>query len=298
MLNSKSVGNKIALARKKLNLSQAELAQQVAISSQAVGKWERGESMPDITTLNRLAEIMGVDLNYFSDSFQSVDLEARSLESISNEAVEPPSSNRRKKLSWNMSESNWLNVDFSGLKNLQEKFSSSNVQNCKFIGSDLSGLLLRNNNFDACDFSKSKIVSSQIQKSNFYNVLFNSCLLHETEFSFSFINGCDFTDADFTGVVIKLGGFEKNTIANAVFNSTSFIDTNIRDIVFEGTVEDCCFEKCTFSKVTFQNSKLINTFFKYNDLKRVQFINCQADRMTYELLKNGKANLTGLTVID
>ena len=70
MLNSKSLGNKIATARKKINLSQADLAQQVSISSQAVGKWERGESMPDITTLNRLADIFGVDLNYFSDSAQ------------------------------------------------------------------------------------------------------------------------------------------------------------------------------------------------------------------------------------
>lgn len=298
MLNSKSIGNKIALARKKLNLSQAELAQQVAISSQAVGKWERGESMPDITTLNRLAEIMGVDLNYFSDSFQSGDTETRSLEPLNKEAVEPLPTNKKKKLSWNMSESNWLNVDFSGLKNLQEKFSSSNVENCKFIGSDLSGLLLRNNNFEACNFSDSKIIGSQIQKSNISNCSFNNCLLNETEFSGSFVYGCNFTAADFSGMIIKLGGFEKNIIANAVWNGTSFIDTNIRDIVFEGTIEDCCFEKCTFSKVTFQNSKFINTFFKYNDLKRIQFINCQADRMTYELLKNGKANLTGLTVID
>lgn len=65
MLNSKSIGNKIAEARKKINLSQTQLAQQVSISPQAVGKWEPGESMPAITTLNRLAEILGVDLNYF-----------------------------------------------------------------------------------------------------------------------------------------------------------------------------------------------------------------------------------------
>ena len=71
MLNSKSIGNKIAEARKNSNLSQAELAQQVSISPQAVGKWERGESMPDITTLHRLAEIFGVDLNYFSEIFKS-----------------------------------------------------------------------------------------------------------------------------------------------------------------------------------------------------------------------------------
>jgi len=37
------------------------------------------------------------------------------------------------------------------LKNLQEKFSSSNIKNCRFIASDLSGLLLKNNNFDSYD---------------------------------------------------------------------------------------------------------------------------------------------------
>src|SRR5690606_22015691 len=73
MLHSNLIGNKIATARKKANLSQSELAQQIAISPQAVGKWERGESMPDITTLNSLAIIFGVDLNYFSETFEATD---------------------------------------------------------------------------------------------------------------------------------------------------------------------------------------------------------------------------------
>ena len=63
-METKMIGSKIAEARKKINISQAKLAQRLFISSQAVGKWERGESMPDIITLNRLAEILGVDLFY------------------------------------------------------------------------------------------------------------------------------------------------------------------------------------------------------------------------------------------
>ena len=78
MLNTKMIGNKITEARKKINISQAQLAQRLFISSQAVGKWERGESMPDITTFNRLAEILGVDLNYFSENFQSEATESAS----------------------------------------------------------------------------------------------------------------------------------------------------------------------------------------------------------------------------
>jgi hypothetical protein len=48
--------------------------------------------------------------------------------------------------------------------------------------------------------------------------------------------------------------------------------------------------------VTFKNATIVNTFFKGKKLKGIQFIDCQADRITYEFLKNGKADLTGLTL--
>lgn len=293
MLNSKSIGNKIAEARKKNNLSQSELAQQVAISAQAVGKWERGESMPDISTLNRLAEILGVDLNYFSDSFQSVE----TIEANTEKPLQPIIDKPKKSPGWNMSESNWENLDFSGLKNLQEKFSSSNIKNCKFIGSDLSELLLKGNNIDGCDFSGSEIINSTFQRSNIANNSFKNCSLKNTEFTGSFITGCDFTNADLTDVVIKSGGFEKSIVTDTIWNRTSFIAIRIANVIFEGNIDDCVFERCSFSKVTFQNATLTNTFFKYNVLKRIVFINCRADRMTYELLKHGKADLTEIALI-
>ena len=193
MLTTMMIGNKIAEARKKINISQAQLAQRLFISSQAVGKWERGESMPDIITFNRLAEILGVDLNYFSESFQSAATEIAPVESLVKQSAELPSGKQKKKLSWDMSRGNWVDADFSGLKNLHEKFSSSNMQRCMFIGSDMSGLLLKSNNVDSCDFSGSDISSSHIQSSNLVNNLFKDCSLKETEFSGSNINGCDFS---------------------------------------------------------------------------------------------------------
>jgi uncharacterized protein YjbI with pentapeptide repeats len=181
------------------------------------------------------------------------------------------------------------------------------MQHCLLVGSDMSGLLLKSSNIDSCDFSGSDFSGSHIQNSNLANNLFKECSLKETEFSESYIYGCDFTGADFTGVVIKSGGFtgvvvksgglEKNTIANVVWNRTSFIDTQIADIVFAGTLEDCYFENCAFTRVTFRSATLINTFFKNKSLKRIRFIDCQADRMTYEFLKNGKADLTGITLL-
>ena len=307
-METKKIGKKIVEARKKINISQSELAQRLFISSQAVGKWERGESMPDIITFNRLAEILGVDLNYFSENFQSVASDIASNESLVKRSTELSSAKQKNMLSWDMSHGNWADGDFSGLKNLHDKFSSSNMQRCKFIGSDMSGLLLKSNNVDSCDFSGSDFSSSHIQNSNLANNIFKDCSLKETKFSESYIYGCDFTGADFTGVVIKSGGFagvmvksvdfEKNTITKAVWNRTSFIETHIADIVFAGTLEDCYFENCSFTRVTFQNATLFNTFFKNNEkLKRIRFIDCNADRMTYEFLKQGNADLTGITML-
>lgn len=298
MLNSKSIGNKIAAARKKTYLSQAELAQQVAISPQAVGKWERGESTPDIITLNRLAEIFSVDLNYFSDGSTSADMEEPTFEPEGKHPTEFQPSRQKKKHGWNMSGGNWAGADFSGLKNLAEKLSASNMQRCLVINSDLSNLLLKGNNIDRCDFSNSHISNCQVQGSNFAHSQFRDCSFKDTEFWGSFLYGCDFNGANFTGAMVKSGGFEKNKIANAVWNQTSFIDTHLVDLAFEGTLENCAFENCAMTRVTFQKSVLVNTFFKYNhNLKRVKFIDCKADRMTFELLKIGKADLSGITVL-
>jgi len=121
--------------------------------------------------------------------------------------------------------------------------------------------------------------------------------MKETEFSQTYITGCDFTGADFTGVIIKSGGFAKNTILDAIWNCTSFIDSHIEDVIFTGPIQDCSFENCSFTRLIFKNATILNTFFKNKSLKKVQFIDCQADRMTYEFLKNGKTNLTGIILL-
>lgn len=296
MLSTKIIGNKITEARKKTNISQAQLAEQLFISSQAVGKWERGESLPDIITLNRLAEILGVDLNYFSEDFPS----AVNGERPFTEKNDSPAKADKpgKKLNWDMSRGSWADADFSGLKNLHEKFSSSHMKNCKFIDSDLSELLLSGNHITSCDFSGSDISKSRIEGSYMTSDLFRECLLKETEFTGSYISGCDLSNADLSNVKFKSGGFEKNTIENTLWNQTSFSGMYIADVVFNGIIEDCYFENCAFKRVTFQDAVLTNTFFKNRSLKQIKFVNCQADRMTYEFLKNGKANLSGITLVN
>jgi len=60
------IGIRIAEGRKKIGLSQAQFAAKLNVSPQAVGKWERSESLPDIFTLGKIGEVIGTtDINYF-----------------------------------------------------------------------------------------------------------------------------------------------------------------------------------------------------------------------------------------
>jgi len=303
-MDTKIIGGKIAAARKKINCSQAQLAEQLFISPQAVGKWERGESVPDIITMSRLAEILRVDLNYFSETFSSGPTEAETAAWEDRDPVPAETDrdqaspvSRHKKRSWDMSRANWVDADFSGLSNLHEKFSASNMQRCRFIGSDLSGLLLKGNHIVHCDFSEADLSGSHFQSSHLANDQFNNCSLKEAGFSGCHIQGSDFSGADFTGTTFKLSSCQKNILTNARFNQTSFIGSDISDIVFNGRLEDCYFENCAFSRVTFRDATLVNTFFKGRSLKKIRFADCQADRLTYEFLKNGKADLKGVTLL-
>ena len=58
-----SFGERFARLRKQKGLTQEELAQKIGLSGQAVSKWENDASMPDISLLVELSEILGVSLD-------------------------------------------------------------------------------------------------------------------------------------------------------------------------------------------------------------------------------------------
>jgi len=58
MFNQK-VGAYIMILRKARKYTQQGLAENLGVSHQAVSNWERGESMPDISILPKLAALLG-----------------------------------------------------------------------------------------------------------------------------------------------------------------------------------------------------------------------------------------------
>lgn len=57
------IGMNIATLRKRNNMTQEEVAEQLSVSRQTLAKWERGESEPDIGSCVALAEIFQVSLD-------------------------------------------------------------------------------------------------------------------------------------------------------------------------------------------------------------------------------------------
>lgn len=58
------IARNITDLRVSQKMTQLELAEQLNYSDKSVSKWERGDSMPDVSVLVELAEIFGVTLDY------------------------------------------------------------------------------------------------------------------------------------------------------------------------------------------------------------------------------------------
>lgn len=61
-INKKDFGEFVSRKRKEKNMTQKDIAEKLYVSVQAVSKWERGQSLPDISLLMPLAKILDVNL--------------------------------------------------------------------------------------------------------------------------------------------------------------------------------------------------------------------------------------------
>ena len=58
------IGSKIMTLRKKLNLSQSELAKKVEVSRTIIGNYERNENTPSVDILLKIAKTFDVSVDY------------------------------------------------------------------------------------------------------------------------------------------------------------------------------------------------------------------------------------------
>ena len=65
MINRLQTGNFLAQLRRERGLTQAELAEKLNYSDKSISKWERGDGMPDLLVLCKLADLYDVPLDAF-----------------------------------------------------------------------------------------------------------------------------------------------------------------------------------------------------------------------------------------
>jgi transcriptional regulator with XRE-family HTH domain len=58
-----TLGNRIVHHRKRLGLTQDQLAEKLGVTAQAVSKWENDQSCPDIAMLPKLAALFGISID-------------------------------------------------------------------------------------------------------------------------------------------------------------------------------------------------------------------------------------------
>jgi len=62
MINYKSIGRRIAFYRKRAQMTQCQLSEQLGISESYVSQIECGATHPSLTRLSQIADILGVDI--------------------------------------------------------------------------------------------------------------------------------------------------------------------------------------------------------------------------------------------
>lgn len=59
-MSDKNVGDLISTLRKEKGMTQSDLASKMHVTDKAVSKWERNLSYPDVNSISKLAEILGI----------------------------------------------------------------------------------------------------------------------------------------------------------------------------------------------------------------------------------------------
>lgn len=81
-------GKFIAENRKSLGMTQEELAQKLFVTNKAVSKWEKGQSFPDISLFEPLAEALGVSVaELFAGEKEEKDVSVKAVLELSKSVV-------------------------------------------------------------------------------------------------------------------------------------------------------------------------------------------------------------------
>ena len=66
-MNQEKIGKFIASCRKEKNMTQEQLAEKIGVTYKSISRWENGKTMPDLSMIPILAEILDVEMSELLD---------------------------------------------------------------------------------------------------------------------------------------------------------------------------------------------------------------------------------------
>lgn len=103
-MDNRKFADLIIERRKYLNLTQKDLAQKLNVTDKAISKWERGKSLPDISLLSKIADILGISL------LELMNEEASAISDKSKTAPNIISPDNQKKSWFSLSRNSWIAI--------------------------------------------------------------------------------------------------------------------------------------------------------------------------------------------
>ena len=97
-MNQEKIGKLIAKMRKQKDLTQRELGEMVGVGFRAVSKWERGQTMPDISIINELSTILGITSDELLKGELSAKVDKQETQTTNIDSEPNKKSNKRKLL--------------------------------------------------------------------------------------------------------------------------------------------------------------------------------------------------------
>ena len=142
MLDQKVFGEKLRNHRKKLGMTQEEVAGKVGVSPQAISKWESGDCLPDCFNLKAISDVYKISADVLLETESSGDLDAvaSKIEQLATEFVwsmancNRYSNNLRQELGedlWTM----WKGIYFAEVGNREKQEESKKQGNLRINGS-------------------------------------------------------------------------------------------------------------------------------------------------------------------
>ncbi len=141
MLDQKVFGEKLRNHRKKLGMTQEEVAEKVGVSPQAISKWEAGDCLPDCFNLKAISDVYKISADVLLETESSGDLDTVSskIEQLATEYIWAnkecnPDHNPHHELGedlWKM----WKGIYFTEELNTKRKERSKKQGNTRVIGS-------------------------------------------------------------------------------------------------------------------------------------------------------------------